>query len=48
MDIHGVEVVPGDITKPDTLKGIAEGVDVLFHLATLGHMSNFTVTEEMS
>ena len=47
LDIHGVEVVAGDITVPDTLKGIAEGVDCLFHLATLGHMSNFTVTEEM-
>ena len=47
MDIPEVEAVPGDITKPDTLKGIAQGVDVLFHLATLGHMSNFTVTEEM-
>ena len=47
LDFHGVEAVPGDITVPESLKGIAQGIDVLFHLATLGHMSNFTVTEEM-
>lgn len=45
--VNGVNVVTGDITKPETLKGIAEGADCLLHLATLGHMSNFTVTEEM-
>jgi dihydroflavonol-4-reductase len=43
----GVEYVEGDITKPDSLRGVADGVDGLFHLATLGHMSNFTVTESM-
>ncbi|MBW1800550.1 MAG: NAD-dependent epimerase/dehydratase family protein [Deltaproteobacteria bacterium] len=40
-----VEIVRGDITKANTLKGLADGMDVLLHLATLGHMSNFTVTE---
>lgn len=29
----GVEVWRGDLTKPETLKGIAEGVDIVFHLA---------------
>lgn len=46
-NVHGVETVIGDITDASTLKGIAKGIDCLFHLATLGHMSNFTVTEEM-
>ncbi len=42
-----VETVWGDITKPETLDGIADGVDRVLHLATLGHMSNYTVTESM-
>lgn len=42
-----VELVMGDITNANTLKGIADGVDRVFHMATLGHMSNFTVTESM-
>lgn len=43
----GVEMVEGDITRAETLKGIAEDMDRVLHLATLGHMSNFTVTESM-
>ena len=43
----GVELVKGDITRAETLKGIADGMDRVLHLATLGHMSNFTVTEPM-
>ena len=43
----GVECVEGDITRADTLKGIADDMDRLLHLATLGHMSNFAVTESM-
>jgi nucleoside-diphosphate-sugar epimerase len=43
----GVELVEGDITRADTLKGIAEGMDRVLHMATLGHMSNFSVTESM-
>jgi nucleoside-diphosphate-sugar epimerase len=43
----GVELVEGDITRAETLKSIAEGMDRLIHLATLGHMSNFSVTESM-
>jgi dihydroflavonol-4-reductase len=42
-----IELVTGDITNVNTLKGIADGVDRVFHMATLGHMSNFTVTESM-
>lgn len=43
----GVEIITGDITRFETLTGIADGMDRLLHLATLGHMSNFTVTESM-
>jgi dihydroflavonol-4-reductase len=43
----GAELVTGDITKPDTVESIAEDIDILVHMATLGHMSNFTVTQEM-
>jgi nucleoside-diphosphate-sugar epimerase len=43
----GVELVEGDITRRETLKGIAEGMHRVLHLATLGHMSNFSVTESM-
>ena len=42
-----VEIVNGDVTKPETLTGIGKDMDYLLHLATLGHMSNFTVTEKM-
>ena len=43
----GVELVEGDITRAETLTGIADGMDRVLHMATLGHMSNFTVTESM-
>ncbi len=43
----GAELVQGDITKPETLTGIADGMDCVIHMATLGHMSNFAVTESM-
>jgi dihydroflavonol-4-reductase len=43
----GIELVQGDITEINSLKGIGDGIDCIFHLATLGHMNNFTVTEEM-
>jgi len=42
-----IEWVEGDVTTPDTLKNIASGVDYVLHLATLGHMSNFTASEDM-
>ena len=47
LEKFGVEVVRGDITKPETLAGMADEVDRVLHLATLGHMSNFAVTENM-
>ena len=43
----GVELVEGDITRGETLEGIADDMDRVLHLATLGHMSNFSVTESM-
>ena len=43
----GAEMVEGDVTRPDSIHGMAEGVDRVLNLATLGHMSNFTVTESM-
>lgn len=43
----GVELIRGDITNPETLKGIAEGMDVLVHMATLGHVNNYTVSQEL-
>lgn len=47
LKASGVEVVQGDITRPETLNGIADGMDRVLHMATLGHMSNFSVTESM-
>lgn len=43
----GAELVEGDITREDTLVGIADGMDRVIHMATLGHMSNYTTTESM-
>jgi nucleoside-diphosphate-sugar epimerase len=43
----GAELVEGDLTRADSLHGLADGVDRVLNLATLGHMSNFTVTESM-
>lgn len=39
-----VETVIGDVTKPETLKGISDGIDYVVHLAAMGHVS--AVTEE--
>ena len=39
----GAEIVIGDVTREKTIHGIAEGVDYVIHMATLGHSSNFTV-----
>lgn len=45
LDGFGVEFVTGDITDAETLVNIGEGIDCLVHMATLGHMSNFAVSE---
>jgi len=47
LKASGVELVEGDIIRAESLKGIADGMDRVLHMATLGHMSNFTVTESM-
>jgi nucleoside-diphosphate-sugar epimerase len=47
LEEKGVEWVEGDITEGGSLKGIGEGMDGLFHMATLGHRSNYRVPDEM-
>jgi len=34
-----LEFVTGDVTRPETLVGVANGVDHVFHLAAMGHVS---------
>lgn len=43
-DKYNVVTVVGDVTKPETLKGISENIDYVIHLAAMGHVS--AVTEE--
>jgi nucleoside-diphosphate-sugar epimerase len=47
LKASGVELVEGDITRAETLQGMADGMDRVLHMATLGHMANFRVTESM-
>lgn len=47
LQAYPVEIFNGDITRPATLQGAADGVDRVLHLATLGHMSNFSVPPQM-
>lgn len=47
LEYKNTEIVEGDITAPETLIGIADGVDRLLHMATIGHMNNFVVPEDM-
>jgi nucleoside-diphosphate-sugar epimerase len=42
-----VDIFIGDVSQPETLEGVADQIDCVLHLATLGHMSNFSVPEEM-
>jgi len=42
-----VELIEGDITDRHSLKGIASGMDGVFHLATLGHLHNFDMPPAM-
>lgn len=39
-----IALIQGDVTKPETLKGISENIDYVIHLAAMGHVS--AVTEE--
>ena len=39
-----INIIQGDVTKPETLKGISEDIDYVIHLAAMGHVS--AVTEE--
>lgn len=45
--LKNMEIVHGGITNPASLAGAADGVDCLLHLATLGHMNNFTVSPDL-
>jgi dihydroflavonol-4-reductase len=47
LQASGIELVEGDITRAETLQGMADGMDRVLHMATLGHMANFRVTESM-
>ena len=47
VESNNLDVFTGDITRPETLKGVAKQIDYVLHLATLGHMNNFTVSPEI-
>jgi dihydroflavonol-4-reductase len=42
-----IEIVEADITKPESLHGICDGIDTVIHMATLGHMNHYKVPSEM-
>ena len=44
--MDNIELRRGDITRPDTLAGIAEGIDYVYHLAAEGHVS--AISDEAS
>ena len=37
--MDNVELWKGDVTEPGSLKGIAKGIDYVYHLAAVGHVS---------
>jgi len=39
-----IEFVYGDICYPKTIDGIADGIDVVFHLAAIGHVSSTSLS----
>jgi nucleoside-diphosphate-sugar epimerase len=39
MEACGLEVVKGDVTNRDSLRGIVESVDMVYHLAGIGHVA---------
>ncbi|MDO8683380.1 MAG: NAD-dependent epimerase/dehydratase family protein [Armatimonadota bacterium] len=38
LQAQGVEIVKGDITDPDSIRNIADSIDVVYHLASSGHV----------
>ncbi len=46
-ELSGVELIEGDVADKKSLVNIAENMDGLFHLATLGHVHNFKAPEGM-
>lgn len=48
LKFDNVEIVEGDITRPETLEGIADGVDILIHMvAALGHSPSAGIPVEL-
>ncbi len=45
LDAFDVELFVGDITDSKTIGNLAQGMDVVIHMATLGHMNNFSISE---
>lgn len=41
---YNVEIVIGDVTKPETLMGLSDGIEYVVHMAAMGHVN--AVTEE--
>jgi len=41
-----IEVFKGDITKEETLRGISQNIEAVYHLAVLGHLSHAENDEE--
>ncbi len=39
-DLRNIELVEGDLTNPETLRGIGEGIDTVYHLAAQGHVAS--------
>lgn len=40
LSVLGVELFYGDICNVDSIKGIADGIDIVYHLAAEGHVSS--------
>lgn len=46
-DLTSVEYFIGDVTDPNSLVGVQDSVDVVFHLAaTMDHIGSFSATKE--
>jgi dihydroflavonol-4-reductase len=42
-----LEIVEADITRPETLHGICDGIHTVIHMATLGHMNHYKIRSEV-